>query len=65
MRDVLQAETKSPESLRLSLKSYLDSSVTAEVKVKLVWVGDVCVHCGASRNVSTSSHLIRRNNVTI
>lgn len=39
--------------------------MTAEVKVKLVWVGDVCVHCGASRNVSTSSHLIRRNNVKI
>lgn len=39
--------------------------MTAEVKVKLVWVGDVCVHCGAGRNVSTSSHLIRRNNVTI
>lgn len=36
---------------------HLDSSVTAEVKVKLVGVGNVCVHCGASRNVSTSSNL--------
>lgn len=31
--------------------------MTAEVKVKLVGMCDVCVHCGASRNVSASSNL--------
>lgn len=31
--------------------------MTAEVKVKLVGMRDVCVHCGASRNVSTSPNL--------
>lgn len=31
--------------------------MTAEVKVKLVGVSDVCVHGGAGRNVSTSSNL--------
>lgn len=37
--------------------AYLDPSVAAEVKVKLVGVGDVRVHGGACRNVSTSTHL--------
>lgn len=39
------------------MKGHLDSGVTAEVKVKLVGMRDVCVHRGASGNVSTSSDL--------
>lgn len=36
---------------------YLYSSMAAEVKVKLIWMGDICVHCCTSRNVSTPSNL--------
>lgn len=39
--------------------SDLYSSVTAEVKVKLVGMCDVRVHGGTSRNVSTTSDLIK------
>lgn len=39
------------------VRVYLYSSMTAEVKVKLVGVGDVCVDCGAGRNVPTPSDL--------
>lgn len=36
---------------------YLNTSMTTEVKVKLWWMGDFCVHCGTSWNVSTFSNL--------
>lgn len=37
--------------------SYLDPSMTTQVEVKLWGVGDFCVHCGTSWNVSTFSNL--------
>ena len=36
---------------------YLYPSVTAEVEVKLVGVGDICVHGGAGWDVPTAPHL--------
>lgn len=41
----------------MEVKVHLDPGVTAEVKVELVGMCDVCVHGGASRNVSTSANL--------
>lgn len=34
--------------------------MATEVKVELVGMGDVSVHCGAGRNVSTSTDLKNR-----
>lgn len=41
----------------VSRVSDLYSSVTAEVKVKLVGMRDVCIHRRTSRNVSTAPNL--------
>lgn len=40
--------------------AYLNSSMTAEVKVKLIGMGDVGIDCGAGRDVPTPSNLRRQ-----
>lgn len=40
--------------------SYLNASMTTQVEVKLWGVGDFCVHCGTSWNVSTFSNLCEK-----
>lgn len=40
--------------------SYLNPSMTTQVEVKLWGVGDFCVHCGTSWNVSTFSNLCKQ-----
>lgn len=46
-------------AVKIKSQSDLYSSVTAEVKVKLVGMCDVRVHGSTSRNVSTTSNLTK------
>lgn len=46
--------------IRLCVSLYLYSSMTAEVKVKLVGVCDICIYCRTGGNVSTTTHLCRK-----
>lgn len=48
--------TNIPDSQR-SLPPYLDASMTAQVEVKLSWVGDLCVDGCACWDVPTLSNL--------
>lgn len=47
------------------VESDLYSSVTAEVKVKLVGMRDVRIHSSTSGNVSTTSNLTKSNQFTL
>lgn len=38
--------------------AYLDTSMRAEIEVKLVWVSDPHVYSGACRNVATTTNLL-------
>lgn len=44
----------------LTRQSYLYSSVAAEVKIKLIWMRNVCIYSCSSWNIATSSNLNKK-----